>query len=529
LLDSIGAVIALQFLLQVDFPQSTSCRDSVLTDPELQSYCHPYLMLHYESYFPLKTVWTDQVRCQFPNQTTSYVYQIGNDQFLDIKGLSGRSMSANYSTEAADSCEEVKTQLRQMLTITFDNFQPSSIRKWSEDISLSLIVSEANCQILYDDLGAYLDLLFSEGRHDSELLCIPNRLIQGRNPSSIRRYIHQNRNPMSEALFLIGRDIPVFEIFNDGSATTSLYHGQSDLPYGNLLNAYWEKPIKKTNSRLKNHIYHKSGNIYKLDYPTPYAFDMARFNPSSQAHHPYVQDLGVGRWIENSNLKTDFASYLTRRKAFRPKANPNFVASQGGESVMFRYGENQGWKLIKDNLSEFLQAQEIKPGSYQIFSETDLSNFLKYLDPETDILYLSEHGTPGDIGNFHSSEASQIDWWPRIIHFSSCFAGSWTLVEPDEPSLIRELLNSAHGPVLLTAAQTQVYFRMIENSDSLAKDVFLHSWKNISIARRQTDSFNTNFEHLDLRSSGTTPPRKSEYLLQLFSILGVFGDPSIEL
>jgi hypothetical protein len=406
------------------------------------------------------------------------------------------------------------TELKTLAKWRAPSFSASSPRPFQNQENLALIASEKNCRDLQSELSTYLDLLRSENRNSSSLICVPEALVQSLNPSLVRAFI-QSELHAEEHLLLIGNDLPPFEIFYENKG--DFFHGETDLPYGNSTSDFWTRPLSKSEAPLFEKVYRSQNYLYKTSSPTPFAFDLAALSE-------HRQERSVSRWISSKeSSKEDFQRFIERRKSYRPKSELRAVMIRDGESIMFRPEDHESWAIDFKDQEEF--RSNLSKGSQSfLLTEADSLGVLRNLSTETSFVHLLAHGTSNSIGGLHAADLQRIHWLPPILNLDSCSTGSWSLEEKAETSLIAKAFGILNPPLAMMASQATKFLVTLGHSDGFTREVFFNRLKpGQSLGSRQVETVNANLVRLSNEVDRTA------LWLQTFSILSLFGDATMEM
>lgn len=525
----LAVVVAFLSSFQLNGEEITDALTPSECNPELlqswPSHCKPYRLFNYVEG---NSNYSQQVACHFENQISVYSYQVHNQYFLDVKGLSGNAGQRKNSTWIFNSCSELEKKVLELNDLEFQSFSDLHRINSSTNEPIFLVASNFTCDQLSDELQDLLAIYKDEGRAHSQLLCIKDQIIRERNPSQVREEIWKQIDPKRHShLFLIGSDIPVFELFTDQADYVAMTHyGNTDLPYGDQYSEFFKTPLSKTSEQLRERVYKSENYIWKMDHPTPFAYDIGAFVEELRASDEvYRQEVSVSRWIEKEDLKRDFRHYVQKRRAYQPVKQQNVVSMEGGSGVLFRPGRHRGFFRVESELHSSVTEGE----SHRVFDDVLLDRAMMHLDPQTSFLQISEHGTWSSIGDLHAYEVDALTFLPDFINLSSCYGGAWTLASEPSRSLVSSFLNSRAGAVSVVAGQGIKYFKNFGSSDILVQDVMLSNWeKGQSLGDRQIESFMNNFDYLKAKRPDWQEKSIASDFIQLFSMPSIFGDPTIE-
>lgn len=474
--------------------------------------------------FKLESNWSNQISCHFKNQITTYVYSKNGSEVVDSSGLTDRSDFRDQSIPFA-SCDEVSAHLDELAQISTQKFAPTTSRNFIDLESVTLVLSQNFCRLLHNETQDLLRTYESEGRKASELLCIDDNLIDKKNPSKIRQFILQNKSPITQNILLVGSDIPTFELFSIRDGIT--IYGHSDLPYGSS-ESFWASGISKSSPDLKEKIYRSQNFLYRMDFPTFYAFDIRQLESVLLSRdHDYRQEFGVSRWIEEQNIEDDFRHFVEARKLYSPVNSHNILYAQGGEGVMFRPGESQFSELAKKLKNNFKENFDLQAS--QVLMETSLDQLTESLDQRTSLLALSDHGNGYSVGNLGADKVASLHWLPSVVDLETCFGGAWMLQDKPGDSLISRILNIKKPPVAVAATPALKFSSELYEDEVLKTPaLFLHWKKGESLFRRQRLNLAQSIRILFQEIPSYMKKSRVDFLNQMLSSHSVFGDGSVE-
>lgn len=502
-----------------------SCREELenaFPASDAKGGCRPYSLIEQSSAGNLPLI--DSASCYFDNHVSVYAYEKPDGLYLDTKSISGGA------TERVSSCDEIIARIQSIKMQKSDHFSPRQERGFLFQDSVLLVASEKNCELLKNEFSELLESWKSEGRVDSERLCIPDSSVAKKNPSLIRNFI-QKAALKVKGIFLVGSDIAPFEFFYRTqweAPWAEFKYGTTDLPYGNFSDSFWDKGISKKSGRLNGKIYREKEFIYKVSHPSFFAYDLDdwisfQFNRS----FPYLQERWVSRWMaDTKDLKTHFQKFVSRRKNFKPSEGQSALFARGAESIMFWPGDHSG----KDALRAALKDWEGTMGTgslLEIFAEADLEQLIRFIDRNTTFLSLLDHGQPEAVGNIQSRALENISWLPPMLNYDSCLAGSWGYASSPDESMIAHTFNVDSPPLVIVASQGIKSLITMGRGDAVAFDSFLNPTINGQpIGLRQIESFNRNL--WSWKNQVQRDDFKADNVAQYFHSISFFGDGTWE-
>lgn len=458
-----------------------------------------------------------QISCHFENQHTLYLYREHGEIKLDVKA------NRKSETHTFKSCEALANEIENIQNIQPTRTEKSHRRSWSSNENVALVASEKNCATLQAPLEQWLSLLHREGRFRSHLLCIPQRVISQNNPSTARTWIRNQIHPV-DGIILVGVDIPTFEYFHRtgyGPGWAEFAYGITDLPYGSLEDQFWDQWISKKSASLRERVYKAKNFLYPMDRPTEVAFDLDQFSSEIRFSSQYTQHYWVSRWLGED--PEHLSRWLHRRATFQPPQQAFGQYHRGGESFMWRPGDHEILEIVKKDLSDW-------GDRLNIFTESDLKNSVRFLDPHLEWIAFSEHGQPEAIGNLHASHLKDMAWLPSFVHWDTCLGGSWAYATHWKDSLIHRTLQVDQAPLAILASAGIKWWRTIGKSGLGTAHIFLSPLEeNLSMGARQVLTVNRNLELWRKNPRVHYNRSPSEVPMQIFHAVSLFGDGSIEL
>lgn len=467
---------------------------------------------------------TTQMECHFPNQVTMHVYQHNGQIKSDFRGFSGGYLylaPKGNRTKIYETCTELLNDLIEVERFSLSEMPSVSYREFSVHDSVTIAASEENCQFIEEELHLLLKIYLAEGRSNSNLVCIPQAIIELKNPAPIRQYLAKF-NRITDGMILIGADIPPFELFFEMHHPMRYIYAASDLPYGNNLE-FWDQPLPKTDPK-----------------PSVVAYNMNVFARNG-LHNAYIQRHWISRYLGHSlkrNIKENLQRFLQRRALYRPVERHNILIAASAWTNFARYaGQHSTWGYIDEANHEILKTFPMGT-EIRTYVESDLEGIAQHLDKNITFLSLAGHGSGIHIGQFSADAFSRISWLPTLVNLETCFGGYWMHDSQDQdPShmLITNVLHTDVPPLAVTATQAGSWLSKLYKSirsPVVAEDVFLTDWSFVrTLGQRQKETIEFNLRHID-RFVGTESRdifwRKASFAHQMFATYSIFGDGTVE-
>ncbi len=515
-------------------PLDSDCLAQLVTtfpSSSLQGGCQPYTMFHYTQ--GTEGEFTEQVSCTFSNLTTSFVFKADEQIVVDVRGLSDRVISqADLREDSAwkfESCQGVIDFLDRIRETPARVPAISQKGEFYSRESILLVTSQSRCEEAERaQLNRWLNTLRSEGRFDSELLCIPTPLVQTQNPSVIRRHILSHVTTQ-QGIILVGDEIPPFEFFKATGwedPWAPYKYGHTDLPYGAMDSDFWDNPLRKDQAPLLNKVYFDKDFIYGPHKPTRFSFDLQDFIRGDEITF-YQQALWVSRWIAPPlNSKSSLDHFVERREDFRPSKTQNLILTRGAENIMYTpldFTIRDYYKISTD----FWRSLDPANRFAQILMPIDLDASLRFLDPHVNFLILNEHGNPENVGNINYQSFEGIQRLPELVSFDSCLSGAWGYADSLNSSVLTAAFAVPSPPLALIASQGIKSYRTFGEPDRQVRATFLGEWPSgVSLGLHQREMINSELAYW--RESLSHDPFYEETVSQVFHSLSIFGDGSFE-
>lgn len=474
---------------------------------------------------------TTQIECHFPNQVTAHVYQHNGQIKSDFRGFSGGYLylaPKDNITRIYETCTELLSDLIEVERFSLSEMPSVSYREFSVHDSVTIAASEENCQFIEEELHLLLKIYLAEGRSNSNLVCIPQTIVELKNPALVRQYLAK-LNTHTQGIMLLGDDIPPFELFFEMHHPMRYIYAASDLPYGNDLE-FWDKPLPKTDQN----------SIIRIDVPSVVAYNINLFTRNG-FHNAYVQRHWVSRYLGHSlkrNIKENLQRFLQRRALYLPVERHNILMAASAWTNFARYaGQHSAWAHLDEANHEILKKFPMGT-DIRTYVESDLEGITQHLDKNITFLSLAGHGSGIHIGQFSADAFSGILWLPILVNLETCFGGYWMYGSQDQgPSnmLITNVLHTDVPPLAVTATQAgswiSKFYKSIR-SPVVEEDVFLTDWSSVrTLGQRQKETIEFNLRRID-RFVGTESRdafwRKASFAHQMFATYSIFGDGTVE-
>jgi hypothetical protein len=476
-------------------------------------------------------------RIFLPNLLSLYVFQAGSTYYLEIKGLSGGRIVGAESladrTERFASVEALLARIDALAALAPRELAAPVPRPFQARDSVAVVLSESTHRALKDHVDRYLaHLRDAEGRAGSIALVVPDAIVADRNPARARDFL-AGLQLGTDGLMIVGADIPPFELAS--TRRTPFLYATTDLPFGELGSPFWSRPIRKSDRRYAEKVYHSAANqIYRIDRPTPFTFDIDAFADTHFAGSgvPYLQRHWVTRWVGTGpsaeTLARQFGAFVDARLGYRPPQRHNVLSFMGGRGLLYDPGPDTAMQEEFERAHVPLMRNLPDGSSLQTLHEVDLPGAIRRIDPQVTFLNIDEHGTEdaiGDVKRWHLGP-----WLPALVHLEACLTGRWAYTSLDN-SIMANVLSLAHPPIAVIASQTEKGFRTMGGPDSIARaeDVFVDGWRpGQSVGSRQVESCNG---YLQSWTPGSRAAAwgSGEPFLQLFASASLFGDGTAEL
>jgi len=484
------------------------------------SACEQKDLLFYSKNGSIESAFIPQIQCHFENQVTLYAYKEDGQIHLDANG----DQLHEFTTQ--ESCESLSQAIASYEKVSRPSFSESESHPLSQQESILVVASQANCENWKMELADLVSIYKQEGRINSKLLCIPNSVLKTRNPAKIRQLIQKRENTQA-GIILVGAEIPTFEIYYHtgyGGDWSAYGYGQTDLPYGDSGIRFWNEPLSKTSSSLRNKVYHDSGYMYETNSPTPYAYDIDTLVKSELASTGiYQQKKWVSRWMGDQR---SLQKFIERRQSFRVSRPLRITVASGSEGVFWRPHEIETFERWLKDLVRWSNS----PSETKVFSHADLEGITKNLDPQTDILVTTEHGQPEAVGNLHATEIAKATFLPPILNLDTCLGGAWGYATDPESSLIYKSLSATQPPLVILASGGIKWTRTIGEADNLSRVIFMDpDALGKSLGQRQIQTFAENWMYWRLSAGQWWNSNPPSFAHQLFHNFSLFGDGSIEM
>lgn len=507
-----------------------TCFQDFLDRPPAGSICKEHMF-----YVDATNEFISETSCHLKNNQTVYAYQKDSELLLDIKGASGGQIvgqeEQSNRTEIFQDCDSMRSRIENLSLFESRKFSIPTNHEFVSKESVLLVASEQTCALLDNDLQDYIHTYLSEGRNESRTLCIPQDLIQKKDPSLIRTFLKDQVSGIN-GVILLGSDIPPFEFFlrsGLGTQWVSYDYGTTDLPYGEFNSHFWSKPRSKHSPGIAENIYKSENFIYKMTSPTSFTYDLDRF-VSSFGNGAYQQKLWVSRWLSMAvtpeNLKSEFRNFLNRRKNYKPYDSQRLVLSRGAESFMLNPGDHSFYSTLSDDV-KFWNFFANFQNEALIYPESDMASLIKQMDPSTTILSLTEHGNAEAMGNIFPQTILSLSKLPALVNFGGCETGAWGYAAGSETSLLASVFSISEPPIGVIASQGITSMPTFGRPDIVNAEILLSRWKSgQSLGSRLIETFEANLEDWRTRPFSSFQP--AAFPAQLFHTVSIFGDGTLE-
>ncbi len=475
-----------------------------------------------------------------PNQLSLYVFQAGPAHFLEIKGLSGGRMigaeSLGDRTERFPSSDALMTRIAELTHLRPREFAAPRPRPFRSRDSVAVVLSESSYRALKDPVDRYVaHLRTREERGATTVIPVPDATVSERNPARVRDFLRRLAL-RTDGVMIVGTDIKPFELVS--TQGTAFHYASTDLPYGEFASAFWDQPVRKSDTRYAEKAYHSGANwIFQMTQPTALTFDVDAFARDHLAgsRAPYQQTHWVTRWVgtdpSTQGLLRQFTAFATARLQYAPPEQHNILGLAGGTGPLYDPGPDTIMQTTFEHSHDPLMANAPAGSTLQTVHEADLQGAIVRVDANVTLLNLSEHGTPEAVGEVKAWNLRRVSRLPALVHLEACSNGMWAYTKLDE-SIVANLLAIAQPPIAIIACQTEKGFPTMGGPDgvTIAENVLIDGWKpGQTVGHRQLESTTGHLRSWGAGSVVASRPFPGEAFLQLFATASIFGDGTAEL
>jgi hypothetical protein len=521
--------------------QSVSCLPGLLSELRTLGYACDRHSFSWWGYAGQSGQWTDQVRCQLPNQITVHVLQMGGEVYLQTNGVAGQKFSecgtAYDRTEYLGTCDEVVPRVEDLADLHAVPYPGIARKAFSRKDSVTVVASDNTCSAIRNDLNRLVTIYTKEGRAGSKLVCIPSATIQKKDPLQVKKYIDSKARITTNGILIIGLDIPAFELFArypDGRFDT----GATDLFYGTNGFTFDPYMLAKTNSAVSPSIYSSNnGTIYSTDYPSRMTLDVGALAKGIASGKNYKQAQWVARWAfqpTGGNLSQKIQRFISRRETYLPVANHNIFITEGSHDLFRPF-------IAMDFASEYNYFRHMMTNNsgyatdFRRAINADLVRTLTYLDRATTFLELNAHGVSTEIDDVsrYTLQRENIQWFPEIVNFDACWTGAWEYTYPQGPedSLVSAAFETNTPPLAILGSQILSGTASHGPAGVYIGSGILYDWrKGQNLGARQISYINDNMSKwlASLSDSFFKTSLSVQYLIQILATHSVFGDGTVE-
>lgn len=470
--------------------------------------------------------WSEMTYCHFENDVSVDIFDQNLSIRGDIKGLSQIVFenfveSQENHQETFRTCHDLLNRIHALRSLKPFTLPKVGRKSFSHKDGVTLVASDATCDIFSNAFEALLRLLASEGRQGARL-CVPNAIVAQKNPSTIRDFI-KSKSVRTQGILLVGNDIPPFEVLSRG--TGGIYDvGHTDTPYGELQHGFWSRGISKETGWVRGPVY-KDNGTYPVTRPSLWAFDLDQFLASEiklPASKRYVQRHWVARWMGDANA---FQRYLQRRQSYRPVEKRVFF--HGVDQFTFPFEPGRFYDVDAALYRHVSDSR--RGGTYRAYVQTSLESLTAHFDDSINLASLFSHGNTDGMQGFDSLSLRNVNWLPEIVNSEGCLTGAWGYSPGLEKTMVHAVLERPQAPLALIAPQAVTsYPTVFSHNEKIIADRYIMDWPHgQALGQRQIGSFNKNLTHvvgLAQRDSLVT----GRAVLQTFIAHSIFGDGTVE-